>query len=133
MTSVGITTGTMSIIGDMGLEIKGIAGEALGVGNACKIGSDGLVQQSVSTEWLGASGTNAVIDFDGICPQAYVAGDAVSLYGKGSVIANYGASLVVGTPLYVSATAGILSDVKVASIDMPVAKVISATDILILR
>lgn len=133
MTAVTIASGTVSAIAGMGLEVKGIAYGTLGRGNACKLGSDGLVHQSVSSEFLGASGTSAMIDFDGIIDQEYVAGNGVTLYGKGAVIGGFGSGMAVGTALYVSATAGILSDVKVAVADLPVAKVISSTDILVVR
>ena len=108
------------------------AGEALVGGYACLIKSDGKVYHA-GTAISGGTGTNAV-KFDGFVTRDYASGDAVTLIGQGNVLTLDGnAGLTVGTDLYLSATAGVLSDAKIAGQDLPVARAISTSAIRVLR
>ena len=62
------------------------------------------------------------------------AGDPVTVFGVGSVI-NIGVTetLTPGDVFYVSATAGAISTSKIAANDVPFAKAVTATDIMIIR
>lgn len=105
-----------------------IAGEDLPAVSPCYIGSDGKVYKAVSTQ---CTITN-VADFVGVTPKLVKSGDPVTLFGKGARF-NLGSGMTPGTLLWISATAGAWSDAKVATADLPLAWVISATDILVIR
>ena len=134
MANITITTGSVSAVAGMGLEIKGLAGASLGAGNACYIGASGEILQSSSAKYIGDfTGTAGRTNFDGIAVRDVVSGDAVTLFGRGSVIGGFASGMTPGAALWISGTGGILSDAKIATQDAPVAKAISATDILIIR
>ena len=106
------------------------AGEALVAGYACVIKSDGKVYHAGTAV---VTGTNAV-KFDGFVPMDKAIGDPVTLIGQGNVMTLDGnAGLTAGTDYYLSATAGVLSDAKIAGQDLPVARAISTSAIRVLR
>lgn len=111
-------------------QAEATAGEALVGGYACYLKSDGKVYHagtSVST------GTTQVA-FDGFAVRNYAVGDAVTLIGQNNVLMLDGnAGLTIGKELWLSATAGVLSDAKIAGADTPVAKAISTSAIRVLR
>ena len=109
------------------------AGLVLTKGDACYLDANGRVQKAVSTV-IGITGSHlAESKFDGLVNENYTSGTyGVSLYGAGAIV-GYGSGMTVGKFLYVSSNAGNLADAMPSAVDRPVAKVISATDILILR
>ena len=103
------------------------AGEALSVCAPCYIkASDGKVYQSNGTA------ANEAAKFDGITPRACAIGEPVTLLGVGTRM-RYGTGLVIGTDLFVSATAGRLDDVASVGGLRAIARVRTATDIQITR
>lgn len=104
-----------------------VAGEAIPAVAPCYIKSDGKVYKAVSTQTT----ISGIADVHGFSPKAYNVGEAISLYGAGARF-DYGTGLTPGAYLYVSATAGALSNVAVATLDKPCALVINATDIIVL-
>jgi hypothetical protein len=80
-----------------------LAGEALGAFDACYIkASDGKVYKSTG------AAANAAAKVDGYASKATPIGEAVTLYKN--IRVRYGTGLTPGTRLYLSATAGTLSD-----------------------
>jgi hypothetical protein len=76
------------------------AGEDLGALDLCYIKqADGLVYRS--------NGTAATepASFDGVTPQAYLSGAAVTLYGPGTKM-EYATGMTPGIRVYIGATAG---------------------------
>lgn len=107
-----------------------VAGEALIAGYACYLKSDDKIYHAGTSV---ATGTTQVA-FDGFVMRNYAAGEAVTLIGRDNVIMVDGnAGLTIGKELYLSATAGVLSDAKIAGSDQPVAKAISTSAIRVLR
>lgn len=104
------------------------AGEALDAVAPCYIDTNGNVRMSIDSQ---ETVTN-VSDFVGFTADTVVSGSPVTLFGKGARF-SYGAGLTPNTPVYVGATAGRLDDSQVSSADDPVALIISARDILVLR
>lgn len=104
------------------------AGEALGIAVPCYIdSSDGLVYQCVTSgSTAGQEGIEAV----GFTARATKSGEPVTLFGNG-VRFRYAAAMTPGDRLYVSGTAGKLSDAQISSDDAGVAMVLTATDILV--
>jgi hypothetical protein len=100
-----------------------LAGEAIAAGNICYIKSDGKA-------WL-SNGTAATAPAQchGMALVAAAAGESVSLYTDVEV--RYGAALTPGTKLFVSATAGTLSDAATTGGTAPVGVVVDATRIRI--
>jgi hypothetical protein len=110
------------------------AGVALTRGDACYIDSNSLVQKAVTTVNSPSTGTFMRSAFDGIVGETYISGAfGVTLYGQGAIFGYAASGLTVGTHLWASATAGKIADAKVATNDEPIAKVISATEILVIR
>lgn len=102
------------------------AGEALAACAPCYIkAADGKVYQSNGTA------ANEAAKFDGMTPEAYAVGDAIALFGVGARF-RYGSAMTPGQPLFVSATAGVLSDAATTGGTVPIARAISATDIRII-
>lgn len=123
------TIGVDAISASRALILTGlIAGEALLAGDAVYIKSDGKVYQAVSTA-LDLLGDAA---FDGMVNSAYAAGDAVTVFGQGTIM-SYGASLTPGALYFVSAAAGKLSDAAIVVGDIQICKAISASEIVVLR
>ena len=73
--------------------------------------------------------------FEGICLSNAAAGEAVTLFGIGSKIYITATDQTIGTFWYVSASAGLLYDTKVATADTyyPVGKMITANVLEITR
>lgn len=103
------------------------AGEAIAAGDACYIKtSDGLVWRSTG------AASNAAAEVDGFADVATASGEAVTLLFD--QIFRYGAALSPGTYLYVSgATAGALADAASTGGTKPVARVVDATRIFVMR
>lgn len=98
-----------------------LAGEAIAAGDACYIKSDGKA-------WL-ATGTaaNAAAKVYGYACQAASVGEAVTL--AYDVRFRYGAALTPGAQVFLSATAGTLSDVATTGGTAPIGVVVDATRI----
>jgi hypothetical protein len=102
------------------------AGETIGAGDACYIKtSDNKIYKSTGTA------ANAAAVVDGFAAQAYVAGDAATLFW--GVTFNYGAALSPGSFAYLSATAGALADAASTGGTVPVGRVIDATRIYLCK
>lgn len=98
-----------------------LAGEAIAAGDACYIKSDGKA-------WL-ATGTaaNAAAKVYGYAAQAATVGEAVTLMYD--VRFRYGAGLTPGAQVFLSATAGTLSDVATTGGTAPIGVVVDVTRI----
>lgn len=104
-----------------------IAGEALDVVAPCYIKtSDGKVYMSNGTS------ANEAAEVVGFTPRAVGIGQPVTLFGVGSRF-SYGTGLTVGNILYVGATAGRLDTASTTGDAFGVAKIVTATDIVIFR
>ncbi len=104
-----------------------IAGEDLDIASPCYIKSaDGLVYMSNGTA------ANEAAECVGFTARAVKAGQPVTLFGPGSRF-GYGASLSPGDLLYVGATAGRLDTAATTGDTVGVARVLTATDIIMLR
>ena len=113
------------------------AGEDLAAGAPCYIHSDGDVRECISTVVEFGE-----VEYVGFTPIAYLDGEVVTLFGKGLRL-NYASGMTPGTQLWVSATAGRLEDVPIAgkgggeyealTTDEPVAIVVTATDIVVIK
>lgn len=111
-------------------QAESTAGEALVAGYACYLKSDGKIYHAGTAV---ATGTTQVA-FDGFAMRAYAVGEPVTLIGRDNVIMLDGnGGFTVGKELWLSATAGVLSDAKIAGQDQPVAKAISANSVRVLR
>jgi len=100
-----------------------IAGEDLAALDACYIKSDGLVWKSTGTA------ANAAAKVHGYAPKAAKAGAAVTLHKN--IRAEYGSGLIPGTTIYLSATAGTLSDVATIGGTTPIGFVVTTTRIFL--
>ncbi len=135
MALVTITGSNSYSAAKYGLMLPVEAGEALVAGYACVIKDSSGVAKAyhAGTAVSGGTGTNAV-KFDGFAVADRASGEAVTLVGQGNIVMLDGnAGLTIGTDLYLSATAGVLSDAKIAGTDLPVARVISTSAIRVLR
>lgn len=98
------------------------AGEAIGAGDPCYIkGSDGKVYRSIGTT------ADAAAKVDGWAPGAAAVNEAVTLMAD--VDFRWGAAMTPGTRLYLSLTAGTLSDAATAGGTTACAMAIDATRI----
>ncbi|HXG85096.1 MAG TPA: hypothetical protein VNI84_13835 [Pyrinomonadaceae bacterium] len=111
------------------------AGEDLGALDACHIAATGLVMKS-NGAGAGATPTaaqtaaaNAAAKVHGYAPKAVKSGQAVTLHKN--IRAEYGANLTPGTSIYLSATAGTLSDVATTGGTAPIGFVVSATRVFL--
>jgi hypothetical protein len=103
------------------------AGEALGAVVPCYIKSaDGLVYQSNGTA------ANEAAKFDGFTARATAAGEPVTLFGIGARF-RYGTGLTIGNDLFVSATAGALDNAATTGGLRAIARVMTATDIVVTK
>lgn len=103
------------------------AGEALDAVADCYIKSaDGKVYMTDATA------ANEAAEVAGFTPRAYVAGEAVTLFGQGTRF-RYGSGLTPGDVLYAGATPGRLDGAATVGDSMGVAQVINSTDIVITR
>lgn len=98
-----------------------LAGEALTPFDACYIKSDGLVWKSNGTS------ANAAAKVDGYAAKGAGVGEAVTLYKN--VRVRYGTGLTPGARVYLSATAGTLSDAATTGGTAPIGFVVDATRI----
>jgi hypothetical protein len=102
-----------------------VAGEALTAGACVYIKSDGKV-------WLAdGSAADALAGFVGIVAKAYAVGRACTVFMVGTRM-RYAAGMTPGTPLFLSATAGALADAATTGGVRPIARAITATDIMII-
>lgn len=102
-----------------------VAGEALSAGMAVYIKSDGKLWKSNGTAATAPSA------FVGIVAADAAAGDAVTAFGVGTRF-RYASGMTPGVPLYISTTAGSLADAATTGGTLPVARVVTATDIIII-
>lgn len=103
------------------------AGEVLAAVAPCYIkASDGKVYQCNGTA------ANEAAKFDGFTARAVDINQPVTLYGIGARF-QYGSGMTIGADLYLSATAGVLADAPTAGGLVPIARVITATDIRVTR
>ena len=111
----------------VGPQISGdlMAGEDLDPVAPCRIHTDGKVYMSNGT----AADANAKVV--GWTHKKFRAGQQVTLRGPG-VRYGYGMGLTPGTDLYLGATAGRLDTAATTGGTKPIARVISATDILVI-
>jgi len=107
---------------------ENFAGEDLGKVDACYIASDGKVYKAVSSQVT----ISGIADFSGFTNRVVPSGQPVTLFGAGAIF-GYASALTPGQYLYVSNTAGKLSDTKIASADLPVAKAIDLKNIIVAR
>lgn len=117
-----------------------LAGETLVKGDIVYVKSDGKIWRSVSTvvdtTTIETGGTDYVANLtrvNGVVNDSYVAGEPCTVFCGGIIINKYGSSLTIGAPYYVSSTVGQLEVSAIAVGDSPVAKSISATDIILVR
>jgi hypothetical protein len=108
------------------------AGVELAAGDAVYIDSNGLLQKAgVAAVYTGATGTVA---FAGLTARAIPSGTVGEVYGQGAEFFYADSALTINSYLWGSATAGKIGDAKVGSAaDLPVAQVVSATNIILLR
>lgn len=108
------------------------AGAEIGALDACYIDSNGLLQKaSTAAVFTGATGT---IAFSGLAARAIPSGTFGEVYGQGAEFFYADSGMVLNSYLWGSATAGKIGDARVGSAaDLPVAQVVSATNIILLR
>jgi hypothetical protein len=104
------------------LEGRTTAGEAIGAGDVCYVkASDGLVYKAT-----GAAANEAARAW-GIAPAAAATGNPITLFRD--IELTYSTGMTIGTPFFVSATAGALADAASTGGTTRVAYAISATAI----
>lgn len=96
-----------------------VAGEALAAFDAVYIKSDGKIWKSNGTS------ANAAAKVRGYAAQAVGAGEPITIYLNPRV--RYGAGMTPGTTLFLSATAGTLSDAATTGGTAPIGFVVDAT------
>ena len=108
------------------------AGAEIAACDAVYIDSNGLFQKAGTAAVLtGATGTVA---FAGLAPRAIVSGTYGEVYGDGAEFFYADSGLTINSYLWGSATAGKIESAKVGSAaDLPIAMVVSATNIILLR
>lgn len=108
-----------------------VAGAAIDPGSPCYIKPDGLVYMCITT----ATGYVATVSaWDGFCIKARAIGDPVTLFGVGSRIhITETTGVLIGTFYWIAATAGQIDTTAAVATDLPFAKGVSATDIIIIR
>jgi hypothetical protein len=106
-------------------QISGLlAGEAIAACDFCYIKSDGLVWRSVGSSDAAAAETL------GVSPIAAAVGEPVTILGVGTIVGQYATGLTPGANYYLGA-AGALDTAATTGGVSPVAKAISATDIIV--
>jgi len=103
-----------------------IAGEAIAVGDLCRVHSDGTAMLT------NATALNATAQVWGIAATAAAAGQPVTLLGEGVRI-RYASGLTPAATLYAGATAGRLDTAATTGDAVGVAVCLSATEIIIIR
>lgn len=103
------------------------AGEVLDAAAPCYIKSaDGKVYMTDATA------ANEAAEVVGFTPRAYVAGEAITLFGQGSRF-RYGSGLTPGAVFYAGATPGRVDGAATVGDSMGVAMAINDTDIVVTR
>jgi hypothetical protein len=100
-----------------------MAGETLAAYDACYIKSDGKVWKSNGTS------ANAAAKVDGYAATATAADEPVTLLKN--IRVRYGAGMTPGARIYLSATAGTLSDAATTGGTAPIGFVIDATRVFL--
>lgn len=122
------STASMDIsTGQFAPQLTGLlAGEALDVAAPCHIHTDGKVYMS--------NGTAADLDaqVDGFTPRAVASGQPVTLFGEGTRF-SYGTGLTPSNIFYLAATDGRLDTAATTGDAAGIARVVTATDIIVLR
>jgi hypothetical protein len=122
-TNVGLDLSTAQIAP----QITGlIAGEDLAANDFCRIHTDGKVYRS------NATAADLQARFHGVSGRDYKAGEPVTLFGPGTRL-QYSTGLVVGTRLFLGATAGRLDTAATTGDAIGVAFVVSEKDIVVAR
>lgn len=109
------------------------AGVELANGDAVYIDTSGLLQKASRPNVFISGAFGLEVKFDGVVVRNVPSGTFGEVYGRGAEIFYADSGLTIGSAVYPSATAGKLADAAVAAPDLPVAKVISATDILLIK
>ncbi len=103
-----------------------VAGEAIMIGDACYVNSDGAIWKS------DGSAANAAAKVRGFASQGAAVSDPVALFWD--VIFTYSMGLTPGTDYYLSgATPGALADAPSTGGTLPVAYAVNSTDIAVKR
>jgi hypothetical protein len=109
------------------------AGVEIAAGDALYIDTAGLFQKVVRPTVFITGAYGLEVKFDGLAVRSIPSGTVGEIYGAGAEIFYADSGLTIGAPVFPSATAGKLADAAVASADLPVAKVITATNILLIK
>lgn len=105
-----------------------VAGEALDAAAPCYIkAADGKVYMSNGTA------ADEAAELDGFTGKSYVAGEPVTLFGRGTIFHYAASGLTIGAPLYIGATAGRLDTSTTTGDAVGVARTINATHIRVTR
>lgn len=102
-----------------------VAGEALTAGDCVYIKSDGKVWKSDGTA------SNAASAFAGMVAKSYAVDRACTVFGVGTRF-RYATGLTIGARYFISATAGSLDTAATTGGTLPVARAVTATDIVII-
>jgi len=102
------------------------AGEDLDAAAPCYVKSDGKIYMSDGTA------ANAAAAVDGFAPRACKSGQPITLFGEGARF-QYGTGLTPGATFYVGATKGRLDGTATTGDAAGIARVVTATDIIVLR
>lgn len=111
-----------------------VAGEDLQKASPCYIlGEEVYMSGSSVTETFNiVSGSLIQSRVDGFTAESVLDGEPVTLFGNGARF-NYSSGLMSGSPLFVGVSSGSLSYTKSLEGDLPVARVITSTDIIVLK
>jgi hypothetical protein len=116
------TPSLSSVLPPSSQRISGLlAGEAIEAGDACYIKSDGRIWKSTG------AAANAAAKVDGYAATSAPVGEAVTLYFD--VNFRYGSGLTPGARVYLSATAGTLSDAATTGGTAPIGFCVDSTRI----
>lgn len=126
-----ISKGTSIYLADTHAPIRlsGTTGAAIDAGAPCYLNSDGRIYMSGSAIVDDTGHTN----FVGFTVQSYSASQPCTLFGLGSRIHYADSGLTIGARGWSGSVVGLLWDAKGATNDVPLVKVVSATDILVVR
>lgn len=109
------------------------AGAEIAAGDAVYIDTNGLLQKCVRPTVFISGSFGLEVKFDGLAPRAIPSGTYGEVYGRESEFFYADSGLTIGAPVFPSATAGKLADSAVAAPDQPVAKAVSATNIVLIK
>lgn len=117
------TPSLSSVVGPQSHQFQLIAGEAIAAGDLCYIKSDGKA-------WL-SNGTsaNAAAKCVGMAAEAAAVGEPITVFRNERF--RYGSGMTPGAQIYVSATAGALSDAATTGGTAPIGFVVDATRVYI--